>query len=66
MQCSCMSLVSLTWTLFQSLGLRDKSSLDCILDKGDQSFEFIGKFRYLGKEDLPDLPIKSSRLQVPL
>ena len=31
----------------------DKFELDCILARGDQLFKFIGKFRYLGVEDLP-------------
>ena len=53
MQCSCMSLVSLRWTLFKSPALWDKFDLDWILGKGDQLFKFIGKFRYLGTEDLP-------------
>lgn len=42
MQCSYMSTMSVTWTLFRYLGLRDKFVLDCILGKGDHSFEFIG------------------------
>ena len=52
-QCSCMSLVSLRWTLFKSSALCDKFDLDWILGKGDQLFKFIGKFRYLGTDDLP-------------
>ena len=52
-QCSCMSLVSLRWTLFKSPALWDKFDLDWILGKGDQLFKFIGKFRNLGTEDLP-------------
>ena len=48
-----MSLISLSWILFKSPGLWDKFDLDCILGKGDQLFKFIGKFRYLGIEDLP-------------
>ena len=48
---ACMSLISLSWTLFKSPGLWDK--FDCILSKGDQLFKFIGKFRYLGIENLP-------------
>ena len=28
-QCSCMSLISLSWTLFKSAGLWDKFDLDC-------------------------------------
>ena len=42
--------MSITW---RSPGLWDKFDLDSILGKGDQLFKFIGKFRYLGIEDLP-------------
>ena len=52
-QWSCMSLMSITWTLFGSPGLWDKFDLDGILGKGDHSFKFIGKFRYIGMEVLP-------------
>ena len=48
----CVSLISLSWTLFKSPGLRDKYDLNYTLGKGDQFFKFIGKFRYLGMEDL--------------
>ena len=47
-QCSCMSLMPITWILFISPGLWDKFDLDSILAKGDQFFKFIGKSRYLG------------------
>ena len=50
---ACMSLISLSWTLFKPPGLWYKFDLDCILSKGDQLFKFIGKFRYLGIENLP-------------
>ena len=52
-QCSCMSLVSVIWTLFKSPGLWDKYDLDSILDKGNQLFKLIGKFRYFGMKNLP-------------
>ena len=52
-QCFCVSLISVTWKLFRSPGIWDKFNLDCILSKGDQLFKFIGKFRYLRMEDLP-------------
>ena len=48
-----MSLVSVSSTLFRPSGLWDRFDLDCILDKEDQLFKFIGKFRYLGIEHLP-------------
>ena len=52
LQCSCMSFMSLSWRLFKSPGLWDKSDLDCILSKEYQSCKFISKIRYLGIEDL--------------
>ena len=48
-----MSLMSVTWTLFRSPGMWDKSDLYSILGKGDQLFKFIERFRYLWMEDLP-------------
>ena len=48
-----MSFMSVSWILFKSPGMWDKFELDCILDRGDQLFKFIGKFRYIGVEDLP-------------
>ena len=51
-QCSCLSLMSITWTLFRSPGLWDKFDLDSILGKKDQLFKFIGQLRYLRVEDL--------------
>ena len=47
-----MSLMSITWKLFRSPGLWDIFDLYSILGKGDQLLKFIGKFRYLGMEDL--------------
>ena len=52
-QCSRMSFMSVSWKLFKSPGMWDNFGLDCILARGDQLFKFIGKFRYLGVEDLP-------------
>ena len=48
-----MSLTSISWTLFRSPGMWDKSDLYGILGKGDQLFKFIERFRYLWMEDLP-------------
>ena len=43
----------------------DKFDLDCMLGKGDQSFKFMGKFRYLGMEDLPqELLVGNSSINV--
>ena len=44
----CVSLVLVSRTSFKSLSLWEKFGLDCVLDKGNQSYKFIGKFRYLG------------------
>ena len=52
-QYSYMPLMSINWTLFRSPGLWDKFDFDWVLGKGDQLFKFMGKFRYLGMEDLP-------------
>ena len=48
-----MSFMSVSWILFKSPGMWNKFELDFILARGDQLFKFIGKFRYLGVEDLP-------------
>ena len=53
-QCSCMSLMWVSWTLFRSPGRWDKLGLDSILGKGNQLFKSVGKCRYLGMEDLPE------------
>ena len=52
-QCSCMSLMSVSWTLFRSPGRWDKLDLDGILGEGDQLFKSLCKFRYHGMKDLP-------------
>ena len=52
MQCSCMSLMSVTWTLFKFPGIWDKFDVDSILRKRDHLFNVIGKFRYLRVEYL--------------
>ena len=38
-ECSCTSLISVSWTLFRSPGRWDKLDLDGILGKGDQLFK---------------------------
>ena len=52
-QCSCMSLISASLTIFKPSGLQDKFYLDYMLGKGDQLFKCIRKFKYLGMQDLP-------------
>ena len=60
-----VSLMSVTWTLFRSPGLREIFDLDSILGKGDQLFRFIGNFRYLGMEDLiQELLVENSSINV--
>ena len=51
-RCSCMFLVSVSSALFKFISLWDEFKLDCIRGKEDQLFKYIGKFRYLGMEDL--------------
>ena len=46
-------LVSVSWTLFKSPCQLDKLAIESILGKGDQLFKYLGKFRYLVIEDLP-------------
>ena len=51
--CSCMSLISVRWTLFRCPDQCDKLDLNSILGKWDQFFKSLGKFRCHGMEDLP-------------
>ena len=65
MQCSFMSPMSVIWTLLRSPGVWDKFGLYCIIGKGDQLFKFIGKFRYLGMEYLPqEFLVENSSINV--
>ena len=62
-----MSLIAVSWTLFKSPGLWNKFDLDCILGKGDQLFRLIGKFRYVGVEDLlQEFMIENCQINVEL
>ena len=64
-QCSYMSLMSVTWTMFKSPGIWDKFDLDCILSEGNQLFKFIGKFRYFWREGLPkELFVENSSISL--
>ena len=65
-QCSCMSLMSVSWTLFKSPGFWDKFDLDSILQNGDELFKSIDKQRYLGVDDLPPQQffIKNSAIDI--
>ena len=51
MQCSCISPMSVCWTLFKSASIWDSFDLDCILQKGDL-FKSLNNYRYLGLENL--------------
>ena len=60
-----MSPISVTWTLLKSLALWDQYDLNYIFDKRDQLFKFVGKFRYLGIEGLPqEFLIENSSVNV--
>ena len=53
--------------LFKSPDSWNKFAFDCILGKGDQLFKFIGKFKFLGVEDLPqELMIENCLINVEL
>lgn len=66
-QYSFMSPMSVTWTLHKSSGMLDKSDLDCILGKGKQLFKSIGKFRYLGLDNLlQEFLVEKSTINVEL
>ena len=52
-QCSCISLISVSWTLVRSPGQWNTLDLNDILGTEDQLFKSLGKSRYLGIEDLP-------------
>ena len=54
-QCSCMSIMSVCWTLFKSKSIWDSFDLSCILQKGDLLFKSLNNCRYLGMEGLPQV-----------
>ena len=63
MQCSCMALMSVGWTLLKPVSRWQLSDLDYILFNGDLLFKSINKFRYLSIDDMPNiLTIKNSFL----
>ena len=51
--CSCMSLMSIFWTLFKSASIGNSFDLGFILPKGDLLFKSLNNYRYLGMEELP-------------
>ena len=52
-QCSGMPLMSVSWTLFKLPYFCELIDLDSILQKRDESFKFINRFRNLVVEVLP-------------
>ena len=54
-QCSCMALVAICWTLFKRVALWKTLDLDRILTNGNLLFKSIGKSRMLGVDDLPEV-----------
>ena len=63
MKCSCMTLMSVDWTLLKPISTCQTSNLDDILLNGDLLFKSINKFQYLGIDDMPNiLKIKNSFL----
>ena len=45
--CSCMSLMSVCWTLFKSKRIWNSPDLDYILQKRDLLFKYLDYYRYL-------------------
>ena len=65
MQCSCMTLMSVGWTLLKPISRRRTSDLDNILLNGDLLFKSINKLGYLSIDDMPNiLKIKNSFLTI--
>ena len=64
-QCSCMSLMSVSWTLLKSASIWDSFDLDCTLQKWDLLFKSLNNYRYLGMEDLlQEFYIENSAINV--
>ena len=43
-QCSCMSLMSVFWTLFKSASIWDYFDLDCMLQKRELLFKSLNNY----------------------
>ena len=52
-QCLCVSLMAVCWSLIKSISKWDSNDFDQILRKGDELFKSLNKFKLLGVEDLP-------------
>ena len=53
MQCSCISLTSINWTLFKLPQFWHLINLDSVLQKWGELFKCVNEFRSLGIEGLP-------------
>ena len=52
-QCLCISLMAVCWSLAKSISRWDSNDFDRILRKGDELFKSLDKFGLPGVEDLP-------------
>ena len=52
-QCSCMSLMALSWTLFKNVAYWNCSDVDTILKNGDNVYKNLNVFRLLDVDELP-------------
>ena len=52
-QCSCMAMMAICWTLLKRIALRKPADLECILQKGDDLFKKLNLVRILSVDDLP-------------
>ena len=52
-QCLCISLMAVCWSLIKSISRWDSNDLDRILRKSDELFKSLNKFKLLGVEDVP-------------
>ena len=52
-QCLCISLMALCWSLIKSISRWDSIDLDQVTGKGDELFKPLNKLKLLGVGDLP-------------
>ena len=52
-QCSCVSLKSISWRMLKTIARCDNDDLNRILQNGDCLYKFFSMFRLLGAEYLP-------------
>ena len=52
-QCSCIALIAICWTLLKRIALWKPADLDCILQKGDDFFKKINLMIILSVDDFP-------------